>query len=638
MPNQGKILVVDDTLATLYATGRILKRAGFEIVEATTGADAIALADDSIDLVVLDVQLPDIRGFEVCRRIRERNSTALMPVVHLSATFRTDMDRAQGLDAGADGYLTHPIEPMVLIATINTLLRARRAEDGLRRSEEQFREVFQDAPIGVCLLDSAGVFVEANPAMCRVLATAREDIVGRPLQAFVASEYSQQVENTLGAARASGEWRGYFPLLRADGVRAEIDWHIKAASRSGVWLALANDVTRQRRYEAEREQLLGKERAARDEAERANRLKDQFIAILGHELRNPLAAVATGVALLKSGTVAAENASWVHDSIERQTAQLTLLINDLIDTARISHGKVTLNKKNIRLDGVVNSAVESCSEVIEECGHAITVSTHPSGVILEADPLRLEQILVNLLTNAARYTPRGGQIHLEANGNDGALQLRVSDTGVGLTEQDILAIFEPFAQIGPSGHGLGLGLTLVRQLVELHGGSIRAASDGPGKGSTFWITLPMVSSGPPEEKQPAQLGPAQDPLRILIVDDNEAVALMLQMLLRDCGYATEVAFTGGAAIETAARFRPEMVLLDIGLPDISGYEVAERLRGAGGDMTIAAVSGFSNEDAKKRLRQSSFDTHLIKPATVSQVRELAESIVAARRKAAAKHV
>jgi PAS domain S-box-containing protein len=631
MQNRGRILVVDDTPATLYATGRILKSAGFDIVGATTGAEALRLADDSIDLVVLDVQLPDIHGFEVCRQLRARDTTTLLPIVHLSATFRTDLDRAQGLDAGADGYLTHPVEPIVLVATINTLLRARRAEEQQRSSEEQFREVFQDAPIGICLLDTTGAFMEANPVMCRLLGKAREEIVGLCLQEFAAGQHRETVEDALGAVRARGEWHGYFSLVRADGSPADVDWHIKAPARASTWLALADDITQQRRYEAEREQLLAKESAARDEAERLNRLKDQFIAVLGHELRNPLAAIATGVDLLKSGAVGGEKVSWVHNSIARQTAQLTLLINDLIDTTRISHGKFALNKKTVRLDAVVASAVESSSELIDKYEHKITVSTNPPDVLLEADPLRLEQIIVNLLTNAVRYTPNGGQIRLETKCQDGFLELLVSDTGVGLSEQDIQKIFEPFAQIGAPGQGLGIGLTLVRQLVELHGGSISVTSDGPSKGSAFRIMLPVGSIGSPEEPPAAEHAPIRTPVRILIVDDNEAVALMMQMLLEESNYSIEGAFTGASALEIAPQFKPDLVLLDLGLPDISGYEVAERLREAGlQDATIAAVSGFSSEQAKSRLRQANFDAHLIKPASAGQIHALVESILVQR--------
>ena len=630
MSHRARILVVDDTPATLYATTKILRAQGFEIVEAETGTEALERADRAIDLVVLDVQLPDIHGFEVCRRLRERDTTALLPVVHLSATFAADSDRAEGLDAGADGYLTHPVEPIVLIATINTLLRARRAEDEHRRSEERFREFFQVSPIGIGLLDDNGVLMEANPALSRLLARPREDLVGLRFRDFALPEGRANLERAISAPLGAAS-RQSFGLRRSDDSVAAVELQVQALPRSTMRLAMATDMTEQRRYQAEREQLLASERAARADAERVNRLKDQFIAVLGHELRNPLAAIVSGVEVLKHGGANEEQRKWLQDGIARQSARLKSLINDLLDTSRLSHGKLSLKRERVYLAEVVGRAVESCSELIEGRAHVLTVAVEPPDLALDADALRLEQIVVNLLTNAANYTPEGGRIWLEAKAVGDTAELFVSDTGAGLGESEKSAIFEAFAQAGEPGQGLGIGLTLVRQLVELHGGSVRAESEGPGKGSTFRVTLPLTSGEALAIGDDVERPSLTVAVRTLIIDDNETAALMLQALLQNKGYTTEVAHSGGSAIGIARDFEPELVLLDIGLPDMSGYEVAERLREAGlKDATIAALSGYGRELAQTPSAEARFDAHLVKPASFEEIQALAASIVARR--------
>ncbi len=418
-------------------------------------------------------------------------------------------------------------------------------------------------------------------------------------------------------------------LRRADDSTAIVDVRINALPQSALRLAMATDITQQRLYEAEREQILARERGARDEAERANRLKDQFIAILGHELRNPLACIVTGVELLKAGTEDGEAPEWILDNVSREAAHLTSLINDLLETTRVSHGKLTLNKEAIAISTVVNRAVDSCRAVIDGCGHELTVALNPPDLRVEADPLRLEQVIVNLLTNASKFTPAGGQIRLETTSREGALELTVSDSGIGLSRQDIRKIFEAFEQIGAPGQGLGIGLTLVRQLVELHGGTVDVESEGPGKGSTFRITIPLLSRDASVTTEHASPEAARAPMRVLIVDDNESAAQMLQMLLLNAGYSAEVATTGLSALELAKRFTPELVLMDIRLPDISGHEAAKRLRDAGlNEAIIIALSGFANDSAAAQNPQSVFDAHLLKPASVNQIREAAESVAA----------
>jgi CheY-like chemotaxis protein/two-component sensor histidine kinase len=330
-----------------------------------------------------------------------------------------------------------------------------------------------------------------------------------------------------------------------------------------------------------------------------------------------------GIQLLKTETADKEKRNWIYQNIERQSAQLTGLLDDLLDSTRISHGKLSLNKTTIPLSAAVERAVESCREIIAERGHELEITADSSEMMVEADPVRLEQIITNLLTNAAKYTPEGGRIRLQSRDRGNFVELRVEDSGVGISSADLDEIFKAFTQVGTPGEGLGIGLTLVRQLVELHGGSIQAESEGIGKGSTFCVTLPTAATGSKQNKQTTEDRSARPSVRVLIVDDNEPAGLMLQMLLQERGHSVQLALTGESGIEAALRWHPQLILLDLGLPDISGYEVAERLRKSGSDTLIAALSGYGRESAKNdQLIRGRFDAHLTKPATIAQIEGL----------------
>jgi PAS domain S-box-containing protein len=295
-----QILVADDNPATLYSTSRLLRAAGFEVIEARNGTEALQRLTPQTDLVVLDVNMPDMSGYDVCRELRARPTTQRLPVLHLSATFVTEMDKVVALDAGSDGYLTHPIEPLVLIGTVNAFLRTRRAEEAVRRSEARFRAVFDQAPSGIALVDKQLVYLDANVALCRLLGRERSEVLGTSmLEGRPAPE--QMIEAVHQAVSERGQWRGVFPVQRGDGSEVHVEWQVSThhdpgpaapgAERTGLRIVTAIDVTEQRKLEAERERLLSSERAARSESERANRLKDEFLAMLSHELRNPLNAI-----------------------------------------------------------------------------------------------------------------------------------------------------------------------------------------------------------------------------------------------------------------------------------------------------------------------------------------------------------
>jgi signal transduction histidine kinase len=351
----------------------------------------------------------------------------------------------------------------------------------------------------------------------------------------------------------------------------------------------------------------------------ADRRKDEFLAMLAHELRNPLASISNSIQLLRMRNTA-EHSEWCKEVIERQVKHLCRLIDDLIDVSRITRGKIELRRERIDASNVIESAVEAVRALIEERKHELAVSFSAGTLWCEADPTRLEQALINLLTNAAKYTEPGGHIRLTAQRKGDHIAFEVKDDGVGIPPAMLPEMFELFAQgnrtIARSEGGLGIGLTVVKRIAELHGGTATAFSEGPGRGSEFTLALPAVP-------EPAPLC-AQVPItksergrcsRVLIVDDNVDTAHGLARLLRLLGHETRTVHDGPAAITEAIAFRPEFILLDIGLPGMDGYEVARRLRDDEEfrHAVIIAISGYAQEEDRLRSHEAGFNHHLAKP-------------------------
>jgi len=376
---------------------------------------------------------------------------------------------------------------------------------------------------------------------------------------------------------------------------------------------------------------------ARREAEAANRAKDEFLAMLGHELRNPLAPILTALQLMNLRG----DKSNLHERtiIDRQVRHLMRLVDDLLDVSRIARGKIELRQETIDLADVVAAAVESTSPLLEKRNHHLTVDV-PKGLRLHGDMSRLIQVVVNVLSNAAKYTEPRGDIHVAARGEGEHIELRVRDSGIGISAEMMPHIFEMFAQerqaLDRASGGLGLGLTIVKSLVDLHGGTVEARSDGVGKGSEFVIRLPVAPSTSVERNVTAS--DARDPMsvasgrRILVVDDNADAARLLADALETVGHHARVAFDGPAALDLAADFQPDAALLDVGLPLMDGYEVAGRLlaTAAGGRRPIlVAVTGYGHAGDRERSREAGFDAHVAKPVDVAQLIDLLDKLLAA---------
>jgi signal transduction histidine kinase/CheY-like chemotaxis protein len=404
----------------------------------------------------------------------------------------------------------------------------------------------------------------------------------------------------------------------------------------GKWeliLLAVQDITERKRLEVEREGLLVAAQEARDRAENdaakladADRHKNQFLAMLAHELRNPLAAVRNAVEIsTRSGSK--EDLEWSRDVTARQVGNFAHLINDLLDVARITEGKVQIHKELIDAVLVIRHALEAVKPIVEERKHELLLSCTSTDLRLEADTTRLEQILVNLLTNAAKYTPPGGRIQLIAGVEGDEVVFRVRDNGLGIRPELLPKVFDLFTQgdrsLDRSEGGLGIGLTLVRSLAELHGGAITATSDGPGKGSEFVVRLPAAEAraraAAGEER--GATAPAARRIRVLVIDDNVDTANGMAMLLRLSGHEAWVAHNGPDALIAAREHRPEVMLLDIGLPGMDGYELASSLRGEdwGKDTVLIAVSGYGEEQARDRSKAAGFNHHLVKPANFDTV-------------------
>jgi signal transduction histidine kinase/ActR/RegA family two-component response regulator len=421
-------------------------------------------------------------------------------------------------------------------------------------------------------------------------------------------------------------------LLAEDALLLRPDWHLTVGREElagmalfgllGALLSVLADRLRRTRRQVERRS---------EELAEAHRRKDEFLAMLGHELRNPLAPIKNAARLLRLRGTADEQVGWAGRVIERQAAQMARLLDDLLDVSRISRGKITLRRQQIELAEVVERAVESSRPLIEDRRHELVESLPPGPVWLEADPVRLAQVIANLLNNSAKYTEDGGRITLSAVTEAGELVLRVRDTGVGIAPEMLPHVFEMFTQADRSSErsqgGLGLGLTLVKRLVEMHGGSVEAKSDGTGRGSEFVVRLPVIVPLPVQGAEVSKSGEqaaTNTKFRILVVDDNRDAAEGLSLLLQMRGHDVRIAFDGLAGLEEARLFRPDVALLDIGMPKLSGCELARRIRGeAWGEGTVLiALTGWGQEGDRRRSAEAGFDHHVVKPVDPDTLQEL----------------
>jgi PAS domain S-box-containing protein len=612
------LLNVNDEDASRSAISRILRKAGFEVWEAATGEEALRRVTGIPDLVILNVQLPDMSGLEVCRRIKADRATASTIILHLSAASAPSADRVQGLEGGADGYLSQPVTASELVATVKALLRVRQAEELARAAARQWETTFDAIGDGVCLLARDGSLLRCNRAMTEVLGKRFQELIGHPLRevfgAAVAPEAAvilERLATTVGTgegapARESLEIRigeRWFQV-NADPVTDE------RGGETGSVLILA-DIT-------ERKQLGDAlQQRARELAEAARR-KDDFLAMLSHELRNPLGPIRNALHLLRLRGADPASIQRMRRVVERQVHHMTRLVDDLLDVSRITHGKILLRYVRLDLARLVRDTAEDHRMTVEEARLSLQLDLPEPPVWVVGDPTRIAQILDNLLQNAVKFTDVGGRITVRLTADPGACQavVSVTDTGIGIAPEMLSRVFDIFEQadrsLDRSRGGLGLGLALVKGLVQMHGGDVSVQSEGTGRGATFtfWLPIEQEARDESEAESPRSTG-----AKVLVVEDNRDAADTLRELLDLLGHQVEVAYSGPEGLAAARRFRPDVVLCDLGLPGMDGYALAAELR-AGPETAHArliAVSGYGQEEDRDRSRDAGFDLHLTKP-------------------------
>jgi PAS domain S-box-containing protein len=623
------VLVVDDNPATRYSTARVVRAAGFRTAEADTGAQALALCGQGVSAVVLDVHLPDMDGFEVCRILRAQPDTRSLPIVHLSAAYIKNEDHVAGLNAGADGYMVHPVEPAVLVATLQALIRARTAEDELRRSERRLRAIYDQAHGGIALVDAQGRFADANPAMLRMLGREPADVLGRTVASLAPPDWRAMIESDF-ATPATDAWRGEFPLEHADGSIVHLQWSLSAPVGDGTRVATAIDVSERHELEQRRHELLEREQAARAQAERHSRTKDDFIAVLSHELRTPLNAIVGWVHILKRRGTTPDGLRGL-DAIERNVKTQARIISDILDVSRINSGKLQLERQWIDPADLVRSSIASLGFAIDEKRIQVETDVEAAHEPAWLDPGRYQQIFWNLMTNAIKFSPEGGQVLVTLAREGERLRLGVRDFGAGIEPDFLPHLFDRFTQSASPGNrrhgGLGLGLSIVKHLVDLHGGEVGAHSDGPGRGTMMWVDLPVRDTAAPA---PTEAPDTQDPgaeeagearplqgVDVLVVEDDGEAREMMAIVLGDRGAQVRMAGDVSGALREVARARPHVLVSDIGLPGRDGYELARTLRAQEAPGTprlpMVALTAFARPEDQRKTLDAGFDLHLAKP-------------------------
>ena len=629
-----RVLLVEDDPDDYYLTRELLEDDPENnivlewVSDFDAGLDAITRGEHDVFLV--DYRLGKDDGLKLLREGLRLGCKA--PMILLTGQGDRDL-LLKALDAGASDYLIKAkIDAAVLERSIRYALQQKRHTDELERKvadrtaeleranaalHASFKEVTQlrtalDVHAIVAITDARGRITFVNDKFCAISKYSREELLGQDHRIINSGYHPKEFIRDLWTTISQGlVWQG----------------EIKNRAKDGFfyWVATTivpflNEEGKPRQYVVIRADITG-HKEAEAALKEADRRKDEFLATLAHELRNPLAPVRNAVEVLRMKGPDIPELHWARDIIDRQTQAMTRLIDDLMDISRINQGKIELKREQIQLAKIVQGAVETSRPLIEEMGHTLTVTLPPVRVIVDADLTRLAQVFLNLLNNAAKYTERGGRIDLRADLQGSDVVVSVADTGIGIPADKLPTLFEMFSQVevalSRSQGGLGIGLCLVKRLVEMHSGSVEAKSGGPGQGSEFVVRLPIVV----EQTYPRQASddgdkaqPTSD-LRILVVDDNRDAAESLAMLLKMMGNNIHTAYDGEEAVAAAGKFRPHVVLCDIGLPKLNGYEACRQMKAQAWEkkMILIAVTGWGQDDDRRKSQEAGFDHHMVKP-------------------------
>jgi signal transduction histidine kinase len=543
------ILVVDDTPENLTAIEVALDELNYRLVKVQSGKEALRrLLRQDFALILLDVQMPTMSGFETARLIRARDRSKHVPIIFITAYDRDDAEVLEAYRLGAVDFLLKPIQPEILKAKASVFVELQRRTKEVERQAEQIR-----------------------------------------------AHILQERESWLTEQRS----------------RIEAD-------------ALKRRLEEQRVHAAELQRL-------NQRLEEDDRRKDEFIAVLGHELRNPLAPLVNGLELLE--TASEEAVERARTVMRRQVDHLIRLVDDLLDMSRVTRGKIELRRARVRAGDLIDQAVSLSAPLIAERGHQLETDREGEEIYVDGDEVRLTQVLANLLNNAARYTEPSGSMRIGVAERGGGVEFWVKDNGRGIPAELLPRVFDLFVQEREGGGGLGIGLTLVKQLVSMHEGRVEARSEGSGKGSEFRVWLPMCEdqSQPREVRRSVEDAPATMPeagltraLHVALVEDNDDVRLLMGEVLESWGHRVQQAATGAVGVNLILEQRPDIAFIDIGLPDMDGYELARQIRSALGaeKPLLVALSGFSQRRDRERASNAGFDDHLAKPASPADLKRL----------------
>ncbi len=698
-PAKVLILNVDDHEATLYAKTRVLQRAGFQIIEARTGMEALRQVEErQPQLVLLDVNLPDISGIEVCKQIKSRDTAIMTLVLQISASFLSASDKARALEGGADNYLAEPVEPEELVATVRSLLRLQRVEVELRSKSHRLgllaqvaehlllaedptqavRGLFDklagefeldyyfnfmvDQESGVLRLDSCFGLTEEQQAGIRELEFGQAvcGTVAQDWQRRVVTDVQNSLDPKTDLIRSFGV-RAYacHPLIIGQRLLGTLsfgttrkdsftDDEIEFFRTVCYYVAMTKE--RERLLEVERQRgaqlaliakenqaLYEKEQTARIESEKArkfaedaNRLKDEFLATVSHELRAPLNTIKGWAVLLHRGELTPAETIKAIETIEHNVESQNRLIEDLLDGSRIISGKLRLEREHVNLNELVEATIESVRLSAEAKSLLIQFTAEPAVVLVPGDPNRLQQVIWNLLSNAIKFTSQGGWINVDLRRVNSQVEISVTDSGVGINADFLPYVFDRFRQADGSTKrkfgGLGLGLAIVQHIVELHGGVVSAQSDGEGRGATFTVRLPVADDTSQEwqrvrpvvnETAVQSSNIRLDGLRILLVDDEPDAREMLTTLLKGYGADILAASSSVEALQLIEREDVDIIVSDIGMPHEDGYQFISQVREQKGNRNCLkpalALTGYTRTADRVRVLAAGFHSHIAKP-------------------------
>src|SRR5688572_21349493 len=672
---KSSILIVDDLQEKLLVFKTVLEDLDQNLVMVRSGSEALreVLARD-FAVILLDVNMPDIDGLETARLIRRYKKSAHTPIIFITA-YADEMQTAQGYSLGAVDYILSPVVPDVLRSKVRVFVdlyqmqqrtRAMAGEQVARARAEAARAAAEETTRRSNFLARAshelGSSLDLEQGMRRLLDLVVPEMADGAALVVDAETDRPLLFHKKDSIEAVSDYGALPEPLRAalqrvvrEGLPHEGDvvcYPLRTGERTLGALALTSDrsspdlVTFQelagraaialdnaRLYQSLEREIV-RSRAAEEQLQDASQRKDEFLAMLSHELRNPLAPIRNAVEVIRRLAPPDPKLTMARDVVDRQVTLLARLVEELLDVSRISQGKIALKKEPVELSRIISHSVETARPLIDARAQTLSVSVPPAPVWLSADFARLSQVLANLLNNAAKYTGEGGRIELTADAGEGEATISVRDNGTGIESALLPKVFDLFVQgdraLDRGQGGLGIGLTLVKRLVELHDGTVAVASEGPNRGSTFTVTLPCISAVEPQRPAPAviPLKAASEVYgrRVLVVDDNVDAAESTAAFLRLEGHEVKAVHDGVQALASLKVFDPHVVVLDIGLPGLDGYAVARQLRERGdtSHVLLIALTGYGQKEDRARAAAAGFDYHYVKPADPREIQAAIE--------------